>query len=142
MPLSKKQIKRISKDVNYLDINEQYTEDQLREAVGLETSFNPITWKGVCTYVFSWFNKFSLEFKREVRENYINEVIESQHLSKKEATEQVDKYIAEQIILLISWRLGRRYDSPEEGYKMLQQIKEGKFYEFINVNHLLYEKNN
>lgn len=140
MPLSKKQINKISKVTNCIDSNEQYTEDQLREAVGLETDIEPITWEDVCDYVFRWFNKFSLEFKREARENYINELIKDKQLSKKEATEEVDQSIAEKIIMFILDGL-RDFDTLEERYKILQQIKEGKFYEFINVNHLFYEKN-
>lgn len=139
MPLSKRQINKISKVTNCIDSNEQYTEDQLREAVGLETDYEPITWENVCDYVFYWFNRFSLEFKREVRENYINELIKDKHLSKKEATEEVDQSIAEKIIMFILNGL-RDFDTLEERYRILQQIKEGKFYEFINVNHLLYEK--
>ena len=133
--LNKRQIDYL-KDDGHLWWRDEYTEQQLREAANMETSKEPIAWEEVCDYVFHWYNKFSLEFKREARTNYIKEVMNKEHPEEKEATKKVDEDIADTIATTLCFALG---ENSVDNCKILQQIKEGKFYEFINIEHMLYK---
>ena len=133
--LSKEQIEHIKHKAGIYRYD-TYSEQQLREAVEMETDFSPISWGVVCNYVFYWCNKFSNDFKREVRENYIKELVETKQMTKEEATNKVNEMIAEDIIEFIL--KGLYYGkSQQERFKMLQQIKKGKFFEFIKVEELI-----
>lgn len=136
--LNKRQINYLEND-GHLWWHDEYTEQQLREAVEMKTYKGPLAWEEVCNYVFHFYNKFSLEFKREARTNYIKELINKEHLEEKEATKKADEYIADTISTTIYEALGLSQDEDKE-FKMLQQIKEGKFYEFINIEHMLYKE--
>ena len=135
--LSKKQIEYLQGD-GHLWWHEEFTEQQLREAVEMETDKEPLSWEEVSDYVFHWYNRFSLEFKREARANYIKELMNKEHIGEKEATQKVDEDIADALAFAIYESLGLSQD-VNDMYKMLQQIKEGKFYEFINIEHMLYK---
>ena len=137
MSLTKKQIKSI-KTFNAFDPStSEFTESMLREALGMDTrNGDKITWGKICHYVFWWFNLFSKEFKREVRENYIKERVEERHESLKEATDLVNYDIADSIVFYIINRLYYiQTDRPH--WEVLKEIKEGEFNEFIDVEELL-----
>ena len=134
--LSKRQLNYLEKD-GHLWWRDEYTEQQLREAVEMQTQEDPVSWEEVCDYIFHWFNKFTVEFKREARQNFIKEVMDNEHLGEKEATRKVDEAIADTIANTICISLA---NYSTENFITLQQIKEGKFYEFINIDHLLYKE--
>ena len=137
MALTNKEIKDVKK-LEALNFDVDYSEQDLRELVGLETNDKnrKIDWFDVVGYVFCWFNKFSTEFKREARENSIKEYAVNNHVSEQEARKFVDEDIADAMITFLV-RSFHFTDTLEERYKVLQQIKEGQFKEFINVDDLL-----
>ena len=51
--LSKEQVERIKHKARIYR-HDTYSEQQLREAVEMETDFSPISWGEICDYVFFW----------------------------------------------------------------------------------------
>ena len=128
MALTKDQIETLRKSI-YFPTNEEYTEEDLREAVGITKHIKgmkydiTIGWAEVCHYIFYRFNRFSTEFKREAREHYIEEMMKYAKIEKEKATREVDECIASYIIEFIF--NGLNTANRTENYLTLQQIKEG-----------------
>ena len=136
MSLTKEQIKKLKSDVSF-PVREEFSEEELREAVGITKTVKglgefTIGWSEVCNYIFYWFNKFSVDFKREAREKFIEETMRLEKMDREEATKEVNDCIACWIMSFIF--SGLNSSSRKENYLTLQQIKEGKFYEFINID--------
>lgn len=136
MPLNKQQLKHL-KRLGTLNFDTDYSEQDLRELVGLETNDkHHILWIDVVEYTFYWFNRFNNDFKREAREQAIQEYVSKHFVRKEQATKEINVLIADSIVQFILNNL-HNSDTYEDRYKLLQQIKEGKFYEFINVDEIL-----
>ena len=138
--LTKKQLKDI-KECGFFP-QDKYTEQQIREGIGLETTSYKVGWRNALYYVFVNFNKFSTEFKREVRENCIQEMIDTKHKSIEEATEDTDEWIANAILAYLKAHFDEKYVPlldrfSKDDFVFLQQLKEGKPLDFINVKHLI-----
>jgi polyhydroxyalkanoate synthesis regulator phasin len=138
--LTKKQIKKIEE--YGFPPQDKYTEQQIREGIGLKTHFYEVGWDDAAYYVFVHFNKFSTEFKREVRENYIQELIKEGQMSIEEATENVDEWIANAILSHLKMHFDKDYRPAldmfsKDDFVFLQQLKDGNLFDFINVKHLI-----
>lgn len=136
--LSKSQLRSL-RLLGYFDEDLDYSEEQVREAVGMNADEGEIIhWEDAAAYVFYKFDKYSTEFKREVRASYIKEMVENKHMTKEEATKKADGNIAFNLFnymrqMIISFFSSANFDS-KDSYKLLEQIKQGDFNEFINLD--------
>lgn len=135
MSLTKQQ-KRSLKLLGYFIEDENYSEEQVREAIGMKADEGKtICWEDATLFVFYYFDKFSAEFKREVRENYVQELMKEQHICKEDAERRVDATIAIHVFYYIKEFVNSK-PSSEQVFEFLHRIKEGYFNEFININYV------
>lgn len=133
MSLTKQQ-KRSLKLLGYFIEDENYSEDQVREAIGMKADEGKtICWEDATLFVFYYFDKFSAEFKREVKENYVQELMKEQHICREDAIRRVDATIAIHVFYYIKEFVSSNHSSNEV-FEFLHKIKEGYFNEFININ--------
>ena len=109
-------------------MNEIYTEDEVRTS---EQSFTD-----KLSYVFEHFYNFTLDFKRELKEQAILETMEKFNESREQATKEINEYIADSLLDFFSNELIHT-SYYNENYKLLKDIKEGTFNEFINIEELI-----
>ena len=136
--LTKKQIQELKEHDSFF-VGLHFNEQQIREAIEMEVEVvkgEKINWNDAARYVFLSFESFSTEFKHEIRNNMIKEIIKKEKINKKDATERVDEFIADYICHYIRSEL-MESDNYKRQYKLLQRIKDGQFNEFINIQSLI-----
>ena len=139
MSLTKEQITKLRRNQIFFR-SEEYSESDLREAVGITKKIKgmgeySISWLQVTDYVFYWFNKFDVGFKREVKESFIKEAMKSYRTDRKEAIKIVNEYICSSIVDHIMDHF--KTEDETKVYTILKEIKEGKFNEFIEVDDVI-----
>lgn len=134
MILTEKKIQKVKDQNCYLFYKDIYSEEELRELVGIESNGISVDWRHVAYYAFNNFTKFRQDFLREVRINAINELI-NKNRTEAEATEIIDKEIQTHIKFFISSpdRLNMR-----ELNMIMARFKKGDFSEFVITDSFLY----
>jgi len=135
MILTEKKIQKVKDQNCYLFYKDIYSEEELRELVGIESNGISVDWRHVAYYAFNNFTKFRQDFLREVRNNAIDELINNNKQTEAEAIQKIDKEIQTHIQCFIS--------SPDrlnmsELNMIIERLKNGGFNEFKIADSLLY----
>lgn len=130
-----------SRDMEYLrrvgiQVDDVYEEDQLRSIAELKIKHGEVTWFDILRLVFYNFTEYSVDFKREVRQNAIKEATEHKLGDQTKAIQKIDEEIAECIVINLSCHFAGE-ETYNETYRYLYELKRNNLFEFINVKHLL-----
>ena len=112
--------------------NESIIEDDLRKIVGIKTKYGEITWDDIADYVFVLFDEYSLDFKREVKKNYLEEV-KKNYPNDENAIKEAKKKIVNNIIDAVSSCLGNY--SYEACYGYIELLKDNNIFEFFDLQY-------
>lgn len=139
MALSEQEKEIIKRHHCYLDPNDSYSEEDLRETVGITDGDIIVDWRHVVHYAFKNFTKFKQDFLREVRINAINELDKNIH-SEEKSSEIIDKEIQSHIQCFLSPQDGRNNLKEQKELTMImERYKKGDFSEF-KFNEYLFNK--
>lgn len=134
MELTKQEIQKIQDHHCYLDPKDSYSEEELRETVGITDGDISVDWRHVVCYAFNNFTRFRQDFLREIRIKAINELINNNH-TEEESIETIDKEIQSHIQCFLS--LPDRRHNMRELSMIMERHNNGDFFEFKFKDDLL-----
>ena len=135
MTPTKQTIQKVKDQNCYLFIKDIYSEEDLRELVGIASDGISVDWRHVVYYAFNNFTKFRQCFLREARIKAINELISNNH-TKEESTKIIDIEIQSHIHFFLL-PPNRRHNKRELNM-IMERHNYGDFIEFKFKDDLFY----